>query len=74
MTCDKDFVLLQMLLLERKVGPKKDRRVRKIEVTPTEFELGDMVADIQQRGMEKKGGKRHRNRRRKLGGRKLHAH
>ena len=47
-----------MLLLQRKMGPKKGRRVRKIKVptgTPTEFEFGNMVADIQQ-GVE--GGKR----------------
>ena len=39
-----------MLLLQRKMGPKKGRRVRKIDVptdTPTEFELGD-TADIQE--------------------------
>ena len=32
------------------MGPKKGRRVRKIEVptdTPTEFELGDTATDIQ---------------------------
>ena len=36
--------------------PKKDRRVRKIEVptdTPTEFELGDTAADIQRRREER---------------------
>ena len=32
------------------MGPKKGRRVRQITIpadTPTEFELGDMTADIQ---------------------------
>ena len=54
------------LLLKRKMGPKKGRRMRKIEIptdTPTEFELGDRAADIQRRE------KRHRNRGRKPAGR-----
>ena len=41
-----------MLLLQRKMGSKKGRRVRKIEVptdTPTEFELRDTAANIQRR-------------------------
>ena len=41
------------------MGPKKGRRVRKIKV-PTdsvpEFELGDTVADIQQRREEREAG------------------
>ena len=51
------------------MGPKKGRRVRKINVptdTPTEFELGDTAADIQmteERQEERR--KRHRNRGRK---------
>ena len=59
------------------MGPKKGGRVRKIEVptdSPTEFKLGDTAADIQRRerrGMQEKGGKRHRNRGRKPGGWKL---
>ena len=46
-----------MLLLQRKLGPKKGIKVRKIEVsphTPTEFELGDAAADIQRRREERK--------------------
>ena len=42
-----------MLLLNRKMGPKKGRRVREIDVptdTPIEFELRDTAADIQQEG------------------------
>ena len=38
-----------MLLLHRQMGKKKGKRVKKIEVpteTHTEFELGDMAADI----------------------------
>ena len=46
------FVRLQTLLLKRKMGAKKGRRVSKIEVPTyihTEFELGDTAADIQRR-------------------------
>ena len=77
LTCDYDFVFLQTLLLQRKMG-QKGRRVTKIEVptdSPTEFELVDM-ADINsgggRRGRQEKGRKRHRNRGRKSGGKNLH--
>ena len=46
-----------MLLLQRNMGPKKGRRVRKIEVptvTPTEFKLGDTAADIHRRRREER--------------------
>ena len=58
------------------MGPKKGRRVRKIEVpsdSVPQFELGDTVAYIQEGGVggKKNGRKRHRNRpRRKPGGRR----
>ena len=51
----------KMLLLQRKMGPKKGCRVRKIEVpieTPPEFELGDTVADVQQRREEREARER----------------
>ena len=41
-----------MLLLKRKMGPKKGRRMKKIYFPtdkPTEFELVDTAADIQRR-------------------------
>ena len=43
------MTFFETLLLQRKMCPEKGRRVRKIEVptdTPTEFELGNTVADI----------------------------
>ena len=43
------------------MGPKKGSRVRKIEIptnTPTEFELGDMAADIQCRREEREARER----------------
>ena len=43
------------------MSPKKGRRVRKIEVpinTPTEFELGQTLADVQQRREEKEARER----------------
>ena len=53
------------------MGPKKCRRVRKIEIptdTPTEFELRGAVADIQQRKEEGgEGGKRNGGRGTKTG-------
>ena len=50
-----------MLLLKRKMGPRKGRRMRKIEFprdTPTEFELGDTATDIQRKkeGREEREG------------------
>ena len=41
-----------MLLIKRKMGPKKGRRMRNIEApidTPTEFELRDVASDIHKR-------------------------
>ena len=73
-----------MLLLNRKMGPTKGRRIRKIEVltvTPTECELGDTTADRQSRREEREQrerGRRQRNNRgrrgreRKPGWRKPH--
>ena len=55
------------------MGPKKGRRVRKIEVNTNsvpEFQLGDMVAGGR-RVRQGKGRKRHRNRGRNPGGRKI---
>ena len=49
------------LLLQRKMGPKKSTRVRKIEVvtdTDPEFELEDIVVDIQQRRKEREARER----------------
>ena len=45
-----------MVLLKRKMGHKKGRRVRKTEVpieSPTEFQLGDRAADIQRKRNER---------------------
>ena len=50
-----------MLLLQRKMGPKKGRRLRKIEMatdTPTELELGDMAVDVQRRMEEREASQR----------------
>ena len=50
------ILFLQTLILQRKMGPKKVRRVREIEVptdTPTEFKLGDMAVHIQHRVEER---------------------
>ena len=50
-----------MLLLQRKMGPKKGRRVRAKEVptdTPTEFKLGDTPVDIQMRTEERRARER----------------
>ena len=50
-----------MLLLQRKMGPKKGRRARKSKVPtdiPTEFELGDMATDIQRRREEREARER----------------
>ena len=50
-----------MLLLQRKMGPKKGRRATKIDVptdTPTQFEFGDTVADIQQMREEREARER----------------
>ena len=50
------FCFLQMLLLKRKMGPKKCKIVRKIEVstdTPTNFKFRDTAADIQRRREER---------------------
>ena len=72
LTCTYFYFLL-MLLLQRKMIPKKGRRVRKIKIPtdkPIEFELGDMAAHIQKRREEKEARerKRHRNREGKAGG------
>ena len=60
----------------KKMGPKKSRRVRNIDVptdTLQEFELGDRWWQINSKGgRQVKVRKRHRNRGRKPGGRKLH--
>ena len=56
---------VRLLFLQRKMGPKKSRIVRKIEVptdTPTEFELGDTVADIQRRREEEEAQTQRRGR------------
>ena len=53
-----------MLLLKRKMGPKKGRRMRKKKVPtdiPAEFELEQTAADIQRRKRKRK--ERHRNNR-----------
>ena len=50
-----------MLLLQRKIGPEKGRRVRMIEVlkhNPPEFELGNTVTDIQQPREQREARKR----------------
>ena len=59
------------------MGPKKGRRVRKIEVhtdTHTEFKFGDTIQLLKyrgrRRGRQEKGRERQRNRGRKPGGRK----
>ena len=56
-----DFFLQNAAYLTKKIGPKKDRRVRKIEV-PTDsvpkFQLGDTVADVQQRREEREARER----------------
>ena len=62
------------------MGPKMGRKnVRKIEIptdTPTEFEFGDTVADIQRRReeIEHRNNRWRRGRGRKPGGWKLHSH
>ena len=62
---------MQTQLLQRKMGPKKGRRVRNIEVstdTPTAFEFEiqwQIYSRGRKRGGKKKRRKRHRNRGRK---------
>ena len=55
------LLLSKVLLLQRKLGPMKGIRVRKIEVhtdTPTECELWDTVAEIQRMREEREAGER----------------